>query len=230
MYQLIKERQSMKPKKCVVGEVYGRLTIIGDAASHTKDRRVNVQCICGNTKVVLLNSLRRGDTTSCGCYLKEVITSHGDSHTRLYKIYKGMLNRCYLPSMSRYESYGGRGIGVCAEWRSSYESFRAWALGKGYDDSLTIERIDVDGDYEPSNCEWIPSTLQARNKQTVKNTSSRYIGVCHCRQTGKWLSYIKIDRVMKNLGRYDTELDAAIARDNYIVSNGYANFHMNNVL
>ena len=72
-----------KPKKNVTGEVYGRLTITGDAPQQTKDRRVFVKCVCGNTKDVLLGDLRRGDTSSCGCLLKESITKHGDAHARL---------------------------------------------------------------------------------------------------------------------------------------------------
>lgn len=220
----------MKPKKNVIGEVYGRLIITGDAPYRSKDRRVFVTCKCGNNKDVLLGDLRRGDTVSCGCYLKEVITSHGDSYTRLYKLYKGMLNRCYLPTQEQYLHYGGRGIVVCDSWRTSYESFRDWALSHGYDDSLTIERCNVDGNYEPRNCEWIPMELQHRNKQVVKGASSQYIGVSKCKQTGKWLAMFKVGRSQKNLGRYTTELEAAQARDRHILVNGYRNFHMNGVL
>lgn len=220
----------MKPKKNVIGEVYGRLTITGDAPYRSKDRRVYVSCTCGSSKDVLLGDLRRGDTVSCGCFLTEVITTHGDSYTRLYKIYKGMMNRCYLKTQSQYRLYGGRGIVVCGAWRDSYEAFRDWAVVSGYDDSLTIERRQVNGNYEPDNCGWIPMEFQHRNKQAIKGSSSQYIGVSKCKQTGRWLAKFKIGQAQKNLGRYDTELEAAQARDQYIVDNGYTNFRLNGVL
>lgn len=220
----------MKPKKDVRGEVYGRLTITGDAPYRTRDRRVFVLCECGKTKDVLLGDLRRGDTLSCGCYLKERITSHGDSYTRLYKIYAGMLSRCHNPAADRYASYGARGISVCESWKNSYEEFRDWALRQGYDDSLTIERKDVDGNYEPDNCTWLPQALQQRNKQRLTSGSSTYIGVSHCKQTGRWIAMIKVHGKQKNLGRYASELEAAKARDQYIIDSGLTNFHMNKVL
>jgi hypothetical protein len=217
-----------KPKKNVVGEVYGRLTITGDAPYRTKDRRVYVQCECGNAKDVLLGDLRRGDTVSCGCYLKEVIMVHGDATTRLYKIFKGMHNRCCLPSTTRYVEYGGRGIRVCPEWHD-YEVFRAWALTHGYEDTLSIDRKDNDKNYEPDNCRWIPKGHQQRNKRVI-GASSQYVGVTKCKQTGRWLAMIKVDGKQKNLGRYDTEAEAAKARDNYIVVNALEHYIMNNIL
>lgn len=219
-----------KPKKNVIGETYGRLTITGDAPQRTKDRRVYVECACGNTKDVLLGDLRRGDTTSCGCYLKEVITSHGDAGTRLYKIYKGMLNRCYLPTMTGYSNYGGRGITVHPEWVNSYESFRDWALSNGYADNLTIDRKKVDENYTPNNCRWLAKELQQRNKQDIKGTSSNYTGVSLCKQTGNWIAMIKVNGKQKNLGRHKSEHAAACARDQYIVDNNLTDFKMNNVL
>lgn len=216
-----------KPKKDVTGEQYGRLTITGDAPYRSKDRRVYVVCQCGNTKDVLLGDLRRGDTTSCGCYLSEVITKHGGAATRLYKIYHGMLNRCYLPSMTSYESYGGRGITVCQNWRDSFENFQQWALSNGYTDTLSIERKDVDAPYEPGNCTWIPINEQQRNKRKITNTTSKYLGVSLCKQTGKWVVMVKVLGKQKNLGRYDDEIVAARVRDEYIRSTGLPNYKYN---
>ena len=216
-----------KSRKNVIGEVYGRLVITGDAPDRSKDRRVYVKCTCGVTKEVLLGSLRNGDTTSCGCYLQEVITKHDGYGTRLYKIYHGMLNRCYLPSMSRYSEYGGRGITVCAAWQSSFENFRDWATANGYSDDLSIDRKNVDGNYEPDNCRWIPEREQQRNKRKLPKTSSQYLGVSSCKQTGKWVAMIKVNNKQKNLGRYDTEYAAAKARDAYICDNNLQNFKLN---
>ena len=90
---------------------------------------------------------------------------HGDSHKRLYNIWHEMRRRCYSKSKKEYDSYGGRGIGMCDEWRNSYIAFRDWALANGYQDDLTIERMDVNQGYSPSNCTWIPFERQAYNKQ-----------------------------------------------------------------
>ena len=218
-----------KPLKDVTGEVYGRLTILGNAPYRSKDRRVFVLCTCGTEKDVLLGDLRRGDTVSCGCYLKEVITSHGDAGTRLYKIYKGMINRCYLKTIPGYLDYGPRGITTCQSWRDSYEVFREWSHSNGYAENLTIDRKDVNGNYEPGNCQWISNGHQQRNKRDVPNTSSKYCGVSWCKQSSKWYASVKTEGKLKNLGRYLTELDAAIARDTYIVSNKLLHYKLNNV-
>lgn len=216
-----------KPKKDVIGEVYGRLIIIDDAPYRTKDRRVFVKCSCGAVKDVLLGDLRRGDTTSCGCYLQEVITKHGDSTDRLYKIYHGMLNRCYLQTIPGYENYGARGITVCNDWKESYDSFKHWAVNNGYTPDLSIDREDVDGPYCPSNCRWIPMGEQQRNKRKLSGTSSKYIGVSRCTKSNLWICYVKVNRVMQNLGRYITEDEAALVRNNYILGNGLSNFKLN---
>ena len=218
-----------KPKKNVIGEVYGRLIITDDAPYRSKDRRVFVQCSCGNTKDVLLQDLRRGDTKSCGCYLQEVITKHGDAHARLYKIFNGMHNRCYLPSMDRYSDYGGRGITICELWRNNYLRFRDWALSNGYSEDMTIDRKDNDGSYSPSNCHWVASNIQQRNKRAFIGGSSKYRGVSLCKQTGKWVAMIKVNGKQSNLGRYPTELEAAKARDQYIVTNQLVGFILNGV-
>ena len=219
-----------KPLKDVTGEVYGRLTILGNAPYRSKDRRVFTICTCGTVKDILLGDLRRGDTVSCGCYLKEVITSHGDAGTRLYKIYKGMLNRCYLKTIPGYLNYGALGVTTCQSWRDSYEVFRKWALSSGYNKNLTIDRKDVYGNYEPSNCQWLSNKHQQRNKRDVPNTSSKYCGVSWCKKTNKWYASIKTDGKLKNLGRYLTELEAAIARDTFIVSNKLLHYKLNKVL
>ena len=92
---------------------------------------------------------------------------HGDAHTRLYKIWAHIKGRCYNQNNDRYAHYGGRGIQMCDEWRDSYKVFKKWAMENGYQDDLSIDRIDIDGNYEPNNCKW--STIKEQNNNTRRN-------------------------------------------------------------
>lgn len=166
----------------LTGQRFGRLTVIGRAPSLIADdkirktgRRITVwrcQCDCGNVKDIISWSLRSGHTISCGCYcqdnMRKRMTTHGDTlngkPTRLYKIWDCMKNRCYNPNKKSYARYGGRGITVCDEWLNSFESFKEWACANGYQDDLTIDRIDNDQGYCPSNCRWATRKEQNSNK------------------------------------------------------------------
>ena len=128
-------------------------------------RQFLCRCDCGNEKVVRLCYLRRGTTKACGCLRgKSSITHHG-TKTRLYRCWQSMKRRCLSPNDERYRFYGGRGVSICSEWMV-YEPFRDWALANGYTDELTLDRIDVNGNYEPSNCRWVDMKTQANNKRT----------------------------------------------------------------
>jgi len=134
-------------------------------------------CECGNEIIALGFHIRKGVTKSCGCYHSDVSAelgrrtgklrvTHGESNTRLYKEWRGMKVRCNNPTDQHWPDYGGRGIRLCDEWNESYEAFAEWAKANGYDDSLTIDRIDVNGNYEPSNCRWVTQKEQSNNKRT----------------------------------------------------------------
>ena len=133
------------------------------------------RCECGNEKWVLAYNLTHNISQSCGCLHKERASknakkinnkTHGLSKTKLYKCYRSMRDRCYLTSNENYHNYGGRGIIVCDEWLQSFENFKNWAFKNGYKEGLSIERINVNGNYEPNNCKWIPMKEQHRNKRT----------------------------------------------------------------
>ena len=154
-----------------VGKKFNMLTVIeiihDDIA---KGWRWRVRCDCGNEKIYQPNKVVRGLNVSCGCYRKTRLgpnpPTHRESHTRLHNIWCGMNSRCD-PSHVDAERYGKRGIRVCEEWHD-YTKFAEWARSHGYEDGLTIERIDVNGNYEPSNCKWIPISKQARNRTTTR--------------------------------------------------------------
>ena len=156
----------------LTGLRFGRLTVLSQAettftAGGRPVRRWNCRCDCGNTIVTTRQNLRKGDTRSCGCLkleeTKKRLTTHGESKSVLYKRWKAMKKRCQNPNNSDYSHYGGRGIKVCEEWQD-YANFRDWALSHGYSDELSIDRIDVDGDYEPNNCRFISMKEQCNNR------------------------------------------------------------------
>lgn len=155
------------------GQKFGKLTAISRAKSKGKRTMWNCVCECGNKKVIEAYSLKSGNTQSCGCIekLKPNAQKHGMHGTRLYNIWSGMKSRCYCKTSSRYKYYGERGIKVCDEWLHDFQAFYDWAMANGYDDTLTIDRIDVNGNYEPDNCRWSTEQEQCNNR-----TTNRMIG------------------------------------------------------
>ena len=221
---------SGRQPKNVIGEKYGRLIIIADAPIKGKARRVVTRCECGTEKEMFLTMLRSGDALSCGCYHKEVITTHGQSQDDpLYRVWTNMRSRCNDPNAKYYPEYGGRGIKVCPTW-NDYEAFRAWAIADGYREGLTLDRQNNSLGYSPTNCRWVGRTSQQRNRRSQKGSSSQYIGVSFINRSQRWQAGIKVNNKSINLGWFTSELDAAKARDQYIIDNKLNDFTMNNVL
>ena len=154
---------------------FGRLTVV---CSTKKRKRIGghviwlCRCDCGNLITVIGSHLINGGVKSCGCFRKDKMTilgqkiKHGDSRRnkemRLYRIWRNMKNRCSNSNNSVFKYYGKKGISVCNEWKNNYQEFRKWALAHGYANDLTIDRIDHNGNYEPSNCQWITRSENAR--------------------------------------------------------------------
>lgn len=153
----------------LVGSTFGRLTVLGAAPRARNGKaRWACRCACGKSAVSVGTNLRSGHTASCGCVKRERVSrankTHGLAGTRPYKIWSGMHQRCHNPKSNSYHYYGARGISVCEEW-GTFEGFLRWLETSGYADDLSIDRVNNDGDYEPSNCRWATPLEQAHNRR-----------------------------------------------------------------
>jgi hypothetical protein len=184
--------------KDITGQKFGRLTVIERLENDKwKQARWKCLCECGNYIICITRDLKKGSVKSCGCLHKEIIkkvnTKHGLKKTRLYRLWNTIKRRCYNKSFEKYKNYGGRGITMCDEWKNDFKSFHDWAYANGYDENTkrgdcTIDRIDVNGNYEPNNCRWATNKEQQRNRSN--NHFITYEGKTHC--ISEWAEILDI--------------------------------------
>ncbi len=164
---LQRERTSQASRKDYTGVRFGRLVATARISDIGARAVYRCACDCGNIVEVAGSNLASGATRSCGCLRKETTAkltfSHGEAGTRIYRCWRNMMDRCENPQNKEYPRYGGRGVSVCKEWHNP-ELFLEWAKESGYRDDLSIDRIDVNGDYCPANCRWADNFTQARNR------------------------------------------------------------------
>lgn len=197
------------PKRLdLVGQTFGLLTVQSFAYYSREKKKAYWNCICkcGKQTVVSTLCLRHGDTKSCGCYGDLVRKkfgghhiTHSYSHHPICNTYYNMKGRCCNKNDDAYKNYGGRGIKVCDEWLNNSSAFVEWSLSNGWKEGLTLDRIDVNGNYEPNNCRWITRKEQMNNKR-----NSRFISYNGTSKTiSQWAElfgikyHVLIDRINK---------------------------------
>lgn len=168
-----------------------------------------------------MNHLKSGHTASCGCIQLDTPARyrHGEVHTKLYKVWGAIKERCHSPTASGYTKYGAKGVTMCEEWHD-YVVFSAWAKDSGYAVGLTIERLNVYEGYNPENCTWVPMSGQGINKRKPVNNTSGYVGVNRGSSKGsRWCARATVNKKEIRIGMYDTPELADAARKQYFIDN-----------
>lgn len=186
------------------------------------------KCFCGKEFETRIDGVNNGKTKSCGCVRKEKLslifkekyTTHGLRNHKLYKIYKNIIERCEREKHKSYKDYGGRGITICKDWRENFINFYIWSINNGYDNSLSIDRKNNDGNYEPSNCRWTTKEVQSRNtRKLISTNTSGYRGISFHGRDKKWVATISVSNKSIHLGYFIDKVDVAKAYDQYIIDN-----------
>jgi hypothetical protein len=161
----------------LTGKRFGRWTVVSESDLRDCNGNImwNCKCDCGREKAVSGNSLRKGCSTSCGCYNHDVITKFGGAvyKEKLHSVWASIKSRCNCETDNAYHNYGKRGITVCKEWEHYYHAFKTWALENGYKPGMWIDRVDNNKGYSPENCEFKTPKEQQRNKRTTVFASAQ---------------------------------------------------------
>lgn len=213
---------AIRSLKYQAGNKYGLLTIVSEgekvvSPDGTRVRQLWCSCDCGNPKLTLVraNNLQSGNTSSCGCVGEESRKTHGLSNSRTYQIHEGMLRRCRPELSEDFPYHAGRGIQVCERWNprlgGSFENFYE-DMGPA-PDGMSLDRIDVDGNYSPENCRWATNSIQGYNKGLDPNNTSGKSGVSFYTRQGKWSAEIHVENQHIRLGMFTNFEDAVSARE-----------------
>lgn len=201
--------------KSLVGEKFYRLTVKSIDLINNKTFATCL-CDCGNIVVKMPSLIKKGHIKSCGCYEKEQSKkgnpTHGLYYTRVHKIYMGMKNRCYCKTDYHYKQWGGRGIKICDEWlgENGFVNFYKWSMENGYKDTLTIDRIDNNGDYSPENCRW--ATLEEQQNNTRYNLILTYNGEKLTLSQASRKLNLSTSTIWHRVKKYGTNLDIALQK------------------
>ena len=198
--------------KNLTGKRFGRLKVISQAPTENQRTMWNCLCDCGNKKVLPCYVLTRGLVRSCGCLQKDTArklkTKHGGKNTRLYNIWRDMKERCYNPQNPSYIYYGNKNVSICNEWLNDFGKFRCWAKENGYAKNLTIDRIDVDGDYCPENCRWTDMFTQENNR--TNNIKIFYNGKEYTLLQLSQISVVSYKTLHQRLFMYKWDVEKAV--------------------
>lgn len=202
----------------LTGKKFGRLTVIRRADDYVFPSGRHLvcwlcKCECGNEVFILADNLKSGHTTSCGCFKKEKSSTTHKKHgllknTRLYNTWRNIKSRCHNINRENYKYYGARGIKVCDEWKDDFQNFYTWAMENGYKENLTIDRIDANGNYEPSNCRWVDMKTQCRNRR-----DNRLITINEKTLTlAEWCEILNLnyDKIERRLNKYHWSPEKAL--------------------
>lgn len=223
----------IKQETDILGYVYGRLTVESFSYKEKLSKAgyeyyFNCKCKCGNNKKIKRSSLKNKRVNSCGCLHTEQLIERNENNrkydigldnqfNKLYGSWKAMHDRCNNPLHVRYSRYGGRGIKIFEDW-NNWNSFRDWAIDNGWKDGLTIERLDFNGNYEPTNCTWATYKEQANNTST--NKYIKYKG--ETKTLSRWCEELdlKYDRIKARINTCHWSVEDAFEKEKYATQKG----------
>lgn len=208
--------RKLQPSPVIIGQTFGRVTILQDLGVEKNRRHVLGHCSCGTEKKFNYRSLKDGTSKSCGCYNREVHKAlrnrltHGLSKHPIFKLWCGMKRRCYNVKEKSYPDYGGRGILVCDEWLSDFTTFYKWALANGYAKGLQIDRRENDKGYSPDNCRFVTQTINQRN--TRASVYLEYNG--EKRTLAEWGEVLGMDKriIWQRINRDGMSIEKALTK------------------
>lgn len=209
-----------------IGDRIGNLTVVSQKRNSKKRKSYVCKCDCGNIITLgsfeLIGNDKRRPRKSCGC-MRYKQQGNTVKYKRLYNIWHGMIYRCNYEKHAGYGRYGAVGITVCKEWESSFNTFVEWALNNGYEEHLTIDRIDNGKGYEPSNCRWATYEEQEVNRKMLKNNTTGVTGVYYLKREKRYRSMMRRNGKRYTLGFYDTFEEAVedkLRAEEYYKENG----------